>query len=352
LSSKKRTITIGRINIGGDFPVAIQSMTNTRTCDVERTVSQIKSLEASGCEIVRVAVPDEASAIAVESLVSSTEIPLVADIHYDYKLAIKSIESGIHKVRINPGNIGAEWKVKEVVKAAKEHRIPIRVGANSGSLKSDFKHYSPEKALAESALSEVRLLEKMSFEEIVISVKSSDVNETVKANEYIDSKVDYPLHVGVTESGIGVDGTVKSALGIGILLSKGIGDTIRVSLPGDPLKEVIVAKSILKALGMKKGVTIIACPTCGRTEIDVERLAERIEKVTRNIDESIRIAVMGCVVNGIGEGSNSDIGIAGTKEGAAIFIDGEIIETVKREKIEEKFMKYLNKIIKNRRDNA
>ncbi|TYB94836.1 MAG: flavodoxin-dependent (E)-4-hydroxy-3-methylbut-2-enyl-diphosphate synthase [Kosmotoga sp.] len=338
--------------IGGDHPVTIQSMTNTRTCDIEKTTSQIKELESSGCEIVRVAVPDEESADAIKSLVSLTDIPLVADIHYDYKLAIKSIKSGAHKVRINPGNIGTEWKVKEVVKVAKDYHIPIRVGANSGSIKSDFKHYSPEKALAESALSEVRLLEKMTFKDIVISAKSSDVYETVKANEYIHSKVDYPLHVGVTESGIGIDGTVKSALGIGILLSKGIGDTIRVSLPGNPVKEVIVAKSILKSLGMKKGVTIIVCPTCGRTEIDVEMIARRVEKATRNINGNIKIAVMGCVVNGIGEGSNSDIGIAGTKEGAVIFINGEIIETVKKEKIEEKFMKHLNRIIKNRRDSV
>ncbi|MFO7882559.1 MAG: flavodoxin-dependent (E)-4-hydroxy-3-methylbut-2-enyl-diphosphate synthase [Kosmotogaceae bacterium] len=352
MKSKKRVVTIGKIKIGGDFPVTIQSMTNSRTNEIENTVSQIKELKESGCEIVRIAVPDEESADAIKSLVSLANVPLVADIHFDYRLAIKSIKSGVHKVRINPGNIGAEWKVKEVVKVAKQYHIPVRVGANSGSIKSDFKQYSPEKALAESALSEVRLLERTSFEEIVISAKSSDVNETIKANEYIHSKVDYPLHIGITESGIGLDGTVKSALGIGILLSKGIGDTIRVSLPGNPVKEVMVAKSILKSLGIKSGVSIIACPTCGRAEIDVEKIAMGIERVTKNIDENIKIAVMGCVVNGIGEGSNSDIGIAGTKKGAAIFINGEIIETVKKNEIEDSLMKYLEQIKNMRRDNA
>ncbi len=352
MSFIKRVVTIGKVKIGGEFPVAIQSMTNTRTNNIEATLSQIKELKESGCEIVRIAVSDEECATAIKTLVSLTDIPLVADIHFDYRLAIKSMELGVHKVRINPGNIGEEWKVKEVVKAAVHHNIPIRVGVNSGSIKSDFKHYSPDKALAESALSEVRLLEKMSFKDIIISAKSSDVYETIKANEYIHSKVDYPLHVGVTEAGIGIDGTVKSALGIGILLSKGIGDTIRVSLPGNPVREVMVAKSILKSLGMRSGVSIIACPTCGRTEIDVERLAQRVEKITRNVSENIKIAVMGCVVNGIGEGSNADIGIAGTKEGAAIFMNGEIIETVKKDKIEEHLMKYLKQIIENRRDNV
>ncbi|MFW6119599.1 MAG: flavodoxin-dependent (E)-4-hydroxy-3-methylbut-2-enyl-diphosphate synthase [Petrotogales bacterium] len=348
----KRVVTIGKVRIGVGFPVAIQSMTNTRTKNIDATLSQIKQLKDSGCEIVRLAVPDDESATATKTLISLTDIPIVADIHFDYRLAIKSIESGVHKVRINPGNIGAEWKVKEVVKAAEHHNIPIRVGANSGSIKSDFKHYSPYKALAESALGEVRLLEKMSFKDIVISAKSSDVYETIKANEYIHSKVDYPLHVGVTESGIGVDGIVKSSLGIGILLSKGIGDTIRVSLPGNPVREVMVAKSILKSLGMRSGVSIIACPTCGRTEIDVESLAQRVEKITRNINENIKIAVMGCVVNGIGEGNNADIGIAGTREGAAIFLNGEIIETVKKDEIEENLMKYLKQIIENRRDSV
>lgn len=334
-----RVVKVGKVLIGQGHPISIQSMTNTKTNDVEATVRQIRELAAAGCEIVRVAVPDIESARAIGTIkkLLDTDVPIVADVHYDHRLAIEAIKSGADKIRINPGNIGQDWKVRELVEVAKERSVPIRVGANSGSLRKDFEErYDRPTALAESALYEVRLLEKLGFYDIVISVKSSDVLETIRANEYIASKVDYPLHIGLTEAGVGETAMIKSSITIGHLLLKGIGNTIRVSIAGDPIKEVIVAKKILSSIGLRKLGQVIACPTCGRCEIDVERIAKTIEPLVENYD--LIVAVMGCVVNGVGEGKHADIGVAGTKDGAAIFESGKIIKTVPHEKIVEELL--------------
>lgn len=334
-----KVVKVGKVLIGRGHPISIQSMTNTKTSDVEATVHQIRELAAAGCEIVRVAVPDLESARAIKTIkqLLDIDVPIVADVHYDHRLAIGAIKNGADKIRINPGNIGQNWKVKELVEVAKQHSVPIRVGANSGSLRKEFEEkYDRTTALAESALYEVRLLEKFGFYDIVISVKSSDVLETVRANEYIASKVDYPLHVGLTEAGVGETAIIKSSIAIGHLFLKGIGNTIRVSIAGDPIKEVIVAKKILSSIGLRKLGQVIACPTCGRCEIDVEKIAKTIEPLIENTE--LIVAVMGCVVNGVGEGRHADIGVAGTKDGAAIFESGEIVKTVPREKIVEELL--------------
>ncbi|KAF2957644.1 4-hydroxy-3-methylbut-2-en-1-yl diphosphate synthase [Thermotoga sp. Ku-13t] len=337
-----RIVRVGNVFIGQGYPVSIQSMTNTKTVDVDATVRQIRELVAAGCEIVRVAVADFESAKAINKIKEALdlEVPIVADVHYDYRLAIEAIKNGADKVRINPGNIGQDWKVKELVDVAKEYSVPIRVGANSGSLRKDFEEkYDRITALAESALYEVRLLEKFGFYNIVISVKSTDVLETIKANEYVASKVDYPLHIGLTEAGVGEAAIIKSAIAIGHLLLRGIGNTMRVSIAGDPIKEVIVARKILASIGLRKFGQVIACPTCARCEIDVEQIARAIEPIVEKTD--LTVAVMGCVVNGIGEGKHADIGVAGTKNGAAIFKSGTIIKTVSREKIIEELIKLI-----------
>ncbi len=338
-----RTVRIGRITIGGGNPVAIQSMTNTPTVDVESTVRQIIQLEAAGCEIVRLAIPDFDSAASLKMIKQKVNLPLVADVHFDYKLAIESIKNGADKIRINPGNIGAGWKVRELARVASEYQVPIRVGANSGSLPKDVEIGDRAVALAEAALREVRYLEEVGFDNIVVSVKSSDVLETIRANEYVSSKVDYPIHLGVTEAGTYETAIIKSSAALGYLLLKGIGDTVRISIAGDPVREVVAAKKLLIALRLRRGGQVIACPTCARAEINVEKIARRIEPLVEQTD--LTVAVMGCVVNGIGEGKHADIGVAGTRGGAVIFINGEILKTVSHESIESELLEILKSLI-------
>lgn len=345
---KTKKIKVGNIFVGGDAPITVQSMTNTDTRDVKSTVNQIKQLEKEGCEIIRVAVPDMEAADAIKEIIKQIKIPLVADIHFDYRLAIKSLENGVNALRINPGNIGDENKVKEVVNAAKYYGVPIRVGVNSGSLEKEllekYKRPCPQ-ALVESALKNVEILEKYGFYDIVLSVKSSNVVEMVESYRLLSKNTDYPLHVGVTEAGTKFSGTVKSSIGIGALLLDGIGDTIRVSLTDDPVEEVRLGKEILQACGVRKfGVEIISCPTCGRTAIDLIGLANKIEKELKHINKQIKVAVMGCVVNGPGEAKEADIGIAGGKNEALIFKKGEIIKKVKEENIIEELINEINKL--------
>lgn len=344
-----RVVKIGNVEIGGGNPISIQSMTNTKTKDIRGTLKQIAELEKAGCEIVRLSVPDTDSLEALPSILKEVSLPLVADIHFDYKLAIGSIKAGISKIRLNPGNIGDNWKIEEVVRVAKDFKTPIRVGANSGSIKKQFQDYPKEIALGESALEEVRILEKLGFEDIVISVKSSSVRETVLANEYVHERVDYPLHLGVTEAGIGNLAITKSAIGIGSLLLKGIGDTIRVSIAGDPVNEVIAARDILKSLDLLEAPDIVACPTCARTEIAVENLAEKVTSWLDGDDKKIKVAIMGCVVNGIGEGKDADIGIAGTRNGGVIFVKGKIIDRVENAELEKRFKEVLADLLSQRR---
>jgi (E)-4-hydroxy-3-methylbut-2-enyl-diphosphate synthase len=339
-----KTVKVGTVTIGGGNPVSVQSMPNTKTVDTQSTLEQIERLAGAGCEIVRVSVPDNESAVALKSITWNRP-SVVADIHFDYRLAIESIRNGAAKVRINPGNFGQEWKIVETVKIAKEHNVPIRVGANSGSIDQNFSHLCRVTALAESALAQVRLLEKAGFEDIIISVKASSVSETVEATRYVSEKVDYPLHLGVTEAGFGLDSIVKSSIGIGALLLSGIGDTIRVSISGDPIQEVEVAFSILKALNLRPGPDIISCPTCARTEINVEKLAREVKQWLKGIDDDITVAIMGCVVNGLGEGKEADIGIAGTRTGGVIFMKGRIVEQTARGELEERFKYWLDKAL-------
>lgn len=334
-----RTVNIGGVNIGGGNPVAIQSMANTKTSDISATINQILDLEKAGCDIVRCAVPDMEAAKALKEIKKSIHIPLVADIHFDYKLAIASIENGADKIRINPGNIGDKAKVQAVVNAAKEKNIPVRVGVNSGSLEKEIiKEYGGVTAegLVKSALMQVKLIEDMGYENLVISIKSSDVLMCIKAYGLIASKTDYPLHAGITESGTILSGNIKSAIGLGNILYQGIGDTIRVSLTGNPVEEVNSAKLILRTLGLRKGgVTVVSCPTCGRTQIDLIKLAGQTEEMVKNIktDRELKIAVMGCAVNGPGEAREADIGIAGGKGEGLLIKKGEIIKKVPEDKL-------------------
>ncbi|PLV58370.1 flavodoxin-dependent (E)-4-hydroxy-3-methylbut-2-enyl-diphosphate synthase [Thermotoga sp. KOL6] len=338
----RRAVKVGKLIIGGNAPVSVQSMTNTKTSNVEETIFQIKRLEEAGCDVVRVAVQDEEDAKAIRKIRERINIPLIADIQFDHRLAILSIENGADKIRINPGNMRKD-RLKEVVAVAKEKGVPIRVGVNVGSLR---KRTSERwKDLAESALEEVRLLESLEFYDIVVSVKSSDVLETIKANEYIAEKVDYPIHLGVTEAGVAETAIVKSSIAIGYLLLKGIGDTIRISISGDPVREVVVGRKILIALGLREGPEVIACPTCGRSEIDVEKLAAMVEENLFHIKKRVKIAVMGCVVNGIGEGKDSDIGVAGLKDGAVIFVKGKVKERVPKEKIIDRLKFYIDRYL-------
>mgnify|MGYP000853650876 FL=1 len=333
---KSREVKIGNICMGGDNPVIIQSMTNTFTKDVKATVKQILDLEAEGCELVRVTVNNEEAAEAIKEIKKGIHIPLVADIHFDYKLALKAIENGIDKLRINPGNIGDEEKVRAVVEKAKEYNVPIRIGVNSGSIEKKIldKYGKPTaEGMVESAMYHVGLLEKFDFHNIIISLKASNVQMMVEAYRKIADLVDYPLHLGVTEAGTAFQGTVKSAIGIGSLLVDGIGDTIRVSLTENPVEEIKVAKEILKVLGMRKGVEIISCPTCGRTEIDLISLAKKVENEFSSMEKNIKIAVMGCVVNGPGEAKEADYGVAGGKGEGLLFKKGKIIKKVKEEDI-------------------
>ncbi|MCD6103139.1 MAG: flavodoxin-dependent (E)-4-hydroxy-3-methylbut-2-enyl-diphosphate synthase [Thermotogaceae bacterium] len=343
-----KVIHVGSVVIGGGNPVAIQSMTTTKTNDVARTVSQIQQLQGAGCEIVRVAVPDMESARAISSIKKEIKIPLVADIHFDHNLAVESIKNGADKVRINPGNLSSEWKVIEVVRAATEYGVPIRVGANIGSVPDElFSRYSRPVALAEAGLKQVRLLEKHGFGEIVVSVKSSDVLETIEATEYIARMTDYPVHIGVTEAGLYEDAIIRSSVALGYLLLQGIGDTIRISVAGDPILEVIAAKKLLISLKMRKGFNLIACPTCARAEIDVAQLSLEVQREMSDMnDMNITVAVMGCVVNGIGEGKHADIGVAGTKSGAVIFKNGRILKTVERSAILEELRKQIQLLVR------
>lgn len=352
MKRESKKIKVGNIFMGGDAPVVIQSMTNTFTKDVDKTVEQILELEKAGCELVRVTVNNEDAARAIKKIKEKIHIPLVADIHFDYKLAIMAIENGIDKLRINPGNIGSEDKIKMVVEKAKEYNIPIRIGVNSGSIeKSILEKYGKVTAdgMVESAMYHVKLLEKFNFYNIVISLKASNVQMMIEAYRKIAKLVDYPLHLGVTEAGTAFQGTVKSAIGIGSLLADGIGDTIRVSLTENPVEEIKVAKEILKVLGLRKGLEIVSCPTCGRTEINLISLAKKVEEefsklMNENlIDENLKIAVMGCVVNGPGEARDADFGVAGGKGIGVIFKKGEIIKKVPEEKIIEELKELILK---------
>ena len=334
-----RVIQIGDRKIGGGNPIAIQSMTNTRTEDVEATVAQILALEKAGCEIIRCAVPTMEAAEALAEIKKRIHIPLVADIHFDYRLAIAAIEHGADKIRINPGNIGDVSRVKAVVDKAKEYGIPIRVGVNSGSLEKELvEKYGGVTAegIVESALHKVHLIEDMGYEKLVVSIKSSDVLMCVKAHELIAKQCDYPLHIGITESGTLLSGNIKSSVGLGIMLYQGLGDTIRVSLTGDPLEEIKSAKLILKTLGLRKGgIEVVSCPTCGRTKIDLIGLANQVENMVADIPLDLKVAVMGCVVNGPGEAKEADIGIAGGIGEGLLIKKGQIIRKVKEEELLE-----------------
>jgi (E)-4-hydroxy-3-methylbut-2-enyl-diphosphate synthase len=346
MKRKTKIIKIGKVKIGGGSPIAVQSMTKTFTRNAAATIKQIHALEKAGCQIIRCAVPTKEDALALASIKKRISIPLVADIHFDYRLALIAVEAGVDKLRINPGNIGQKERVKAVVSAAKERGIPIRIGVNSGSLERDLldKYHGPTaQALVESALKEVTILEQLGFEDTVISVKSTSVPTTIKAYQLLSQKTAYPLHVGITEAGIPKLGMVKSAVGIGALLAMGIGDTIRVSLTADPVEEVKVAYQILKALELTPaGVTIISCPTCGRCEIDLKKIAEEVEKKTRRIKKPLTIAIMGCVVNGPGEAKEADLGLAGGKNSGLIFKNGQVLKRVPASKLVSELIKQCN----------
>ena len=332
---QSRQISIGNVKIGGGAPVSVQSMTITDTRDVASTVSQIKRLEDAGCDIVRVAVPDMDAARALGAIRKGIRIPLVSDIHFDYKLALESIKQGVDGMRINPGNIGAKYRIKAVVDACRERGIPIRIGVNSGSLQKDIlrKHKHPTaEALVESALRHAHILEDLDFYDIKISVKSTDVRKMIAAYRMLAEKTEYPLHLGVTEAGTPGMGTVKSSIGIGALLAEGIGDTIRVSLTGDPVEEIIVGMNILRSLGMRNnGIELISCPGCGRLEIDLEKLVSEVEQAVSgfNLPRPVKVAILGCVVNGPGEAAEADIGIAGGRGKGMLYRDGKLIKSFK-----------------------
>ena len=345
---QSREVSVGNVKIGGNNPISIQSMTNTDTRDAEATIAQIKRLEEVGCDIVRVAIPDMTAAKNIAKIKSEVNIPVIADIHFDYKLALKCVENGISAIRINPGNIGNIERVKAVTEACKAKNIPIRIGVNSGSLEKDILERDGKptaKGLVESALRHVKILEELNFYDIVISIKSSDVPMMIEAYRLMSTKCNYPLHLGVTESGTVFRGTIKSTLGIGTLLAEGIGDTIRVSLTSDPIEEIKVAKEMLIALGLRKqGMTFVSCPTCGRTQINLIKIAEEVEKRLEKCNKNIKVAVMGCVVNGPGEAREADIGIAGGKGEGLIFKKGEIIKKVKEEDLIEELMKEIENL--------
>lgn len=344
---KTRKIKVGNLFIGGDAPILVQSMTKTDTRDTVLTVKQIKDLEDVGCEVVRCAVPDFEAAQALGQIKKQIKVPLVADIHFDYRLALEAIKQGADKIRVNPGNIGTQEKLKTVVLAAKKKGVPIRIGVNAGSLEKDllvkYGKVTPE-GLVESAGRQIKLLEDMQFFDIVVSLKTSDVLRTIRAYHLFSNRYDYPLHLGVTEAGTTFLGTVKSSVGIGILLSEGIGDTLRVSLTGDPKEEVKVGFEILKSLEIRqKGPVLISCPTCGRCQIDLRRYTQEIERALEGIQKPLRVAVMGCVVNGPGEAREADIGIAGGKGQAVLFIKGKIIDTFPEKEIVQRFLKEIKK---------
>lgn len=342
---ESRQISIGNVKIGGGAPVSVQSMTITDTRDIKSTVAQIKSLENAGCDIVRLAVPDMEAARSLGEIIKQTRIPIVSDIHFDYKLALEAVEQGVDGMRINPGNIGAKYRIKAVVDAVKERNIPIRIGVNSGSLEKDIlrKHGSPTaEALVESAMRHIRILEDLDFFDIKISVKSTDVRKMIRAYRLLGESTDYPLHLGVTEAGTPKMGTIKSSIGIGSLLADGIGDTIRVSLTGDPVEEVIVGMNILKSIGMRNnGIELISCPGCGRLEIDLVKLVNDVEERVASYDlpRPVKVAILGCVVNGPGEASEADIGIAGGRGKGMLYKDGKLVRSFKEEDIVDELVK-------------
>lgn len=343
-----KVISIGKVKIGGKNPVAVQSMTKTYTRDIKATVKQIRELQDTGCQIIRCAVTDERDALAIKQIKKYIKIPIVADIHFNYKLALAAVEEGADKIRINPGNIGGKEKLRAVVEACKRRKIPIRIGINSGSLERDilkkYRHPTAE-ALVESAIRNIKILEGLKFHNIVISIKSTSVPVTIDAYRMLSRKVNYPLHIGITEAGISTSGIIRSSVGIGALLAEGIGDTVRVSLTGDPVEEVIVAKEILRSLELVKGgATIISCPTCGRCEIDVEKIARAVAKATKGVKKPVKIAIMGCAVNGPGEAADADVGLAGGKGRGLIFRSGRIIKTVPESQMIKELLNEVKKI--------
>jgi len=334
-----RQIHVGNVAIGGNAPVAVQSMTNTDSRDVTATLAQIERLALVGCEIVRCAVPDQQAAAALKAICAASTLPVIADIHFDYQLALASLQSGVAGLRLNPGNIGERWKIEEVVAACRDRQIPIRIGVNGGSLEKDllakYGHPTPQ-AMVESALGHIRLLEELNYQEIKVSLKASNIERTVEAYRLLAGQVDYPLHIGITEAGTTWAGTIKSSVGLGILLYDGLGETLRVSLTGDPVEEVKVGWEILKSLGLRqRGPTFISCPTCGRCQIDLIPVAEEVERRLADLPGSITIAVMGCAVNGPGEAREADIGIAGGKGEGLLFRKGEIVAKVPADQLAE-----------------
>ncbi|MCL4456117.1 MAG: flavodoxin-dependent (E)-4-hydroxy-3-methylbut-2-enyl-diphosphate synthase [Nitrospirae bacterium] len=348
---RTRQIHVGNVAVGGENPISVQSMTKTDTRNVEATVNQILALESAGCEIIRLAVPDMDAAQAIGKIKSQisnlkSQIPLIADIHFDWRLALEAIKQGVDGLRLNPGNIGAEWKVKEVVAAAKEKNIPIRIGVNAGSLEKEllekYSHPTPE-ALVESAEGHIKILEDLDFHNIKVSLKASNVMRTVEAYRLFSKKYDYPLHIGISEAGPPFTGMIKSAVGLGMLLSEGIGDTMRVSLTAEPEEEIRVAYEILKSLGIRRrGPELISCPTCGRCQVDLRPLAQKVEDILKNVSKPISVAVMGCVVNGPGEAREADFGIAGGKGMGLVFKKGEVVKKVKEEELLEALIELIN----------
>ena len=348
MSKKTRQVQVGSVRIGGGAPVSVQSMTNTDTADVEKTLSQIRALTVAGADIVRVSVYNEACADAVRELVDGSPVPLVADIHFDYKLAIKAVENGIHKLRINPGNIGGEKNVRILADCVKAHHIPVRIGVNSGSVEKDIlaKYGGPTpQGMVESALAHAKMLENCGFYDMVLSMKASNVPDTVAAYRLASAQCDYPLHLGVTEAGLPEQGKIKSAIGIGSLLADGIGDTIRVSLTADPVTEIAAARDILKASGRgTQGVTVVSCPTCGRTRVNLISLAEQVEERLKDVHKPITVAVMGCAVNGPGEASAADVGIAGGVQEGLLFQKGEIVKKVPQERLVDELFALIDQL--------
>jgi (E)-4-hydroxy-3-methylbut-2-enyl-diphosphate synthase len=349
MRKQTREIRIGNVIVGGNNPIVVQSMTNTDTRDVQATNQQIRKLAEAGCELVRVAVPDVEAAQALTEIKFYSPIPVVADIHFDYRLAIQCLHAGVDGLRINPGNIGSRWKVETVVREAKERQVPVRIGVNAGSLDreilSEFGGATPE-AMVESALRQIRVLEDMDFHLIKVSLKSSDVLVTVEAYRLLSSIIDYPLHLGITEAGTLARGLIKSSLGIGMLLAEGIGDTIRVSLTADPVEEVWAGYEILRAAGRRnKGVELISCPTCGRCEINLQDLAETVDRELRSIDHPLKVAVMGCVVNGPGEARSADVGIAGGRGFGLLFKKGEVVGKVESDNMGSALIKAVHEIV-------
>lgn len=346
---KSKVVSVGGVLIGGDNPVSIQSMTNTKTENIEATVKQILELEEAGCELVRCTIPTEEAAKAVSEIKKRIHIPLIGDIHFDYRLAIAAIENGVDKIRINPGNIGSIERVREVVAAAKDRNVPIRVGVNSGSLEKDkIEKYGGVTAegITESALDKIHMIEDMGYDNLVVSIKSSDVVMSIDAHKMIADKTIHPIHVGITETGTVWAGNIKSAIGIGIILNMGIGDTIRVSLTGSPVEEIYSGKLILKTLGLRKeGATVVSCPTCGRTNIDIITLASQVEELVKDVDKDIKIAVMGCVVNGPGEAREADIGVAGGRGEGLIFSKGEVLKKVPEDELLSELKKEIDRLL-------